>query len=84
MVGEEEEGEVESEERPHHQALGRGSDMTMAAIALKYLVIQRIDLALLRAMQHTIVGEVKVEAEETVVVDETGAGVVLERYDRKN
>ena len=82
MVGEEE-GEVESEERPH-QALGRGSDMTMAAIALKYLVIQRIDLALLRVMQHTIVGEVKVEAEETVVVDEIGAGVVLERYDRKN
>jgi hypothetical protein len=41
----------------------------MAVMALKYLVIQTIDLALLRAMQHTIVGEVKMEVEETVVVE---------------
>ena len=69
IVGEEEEGEVK--ERPRHQApqgLG-GGDMTTAAIALKYLVIiTTIDLALLKAMQHIIVGEVNMEVEETVEV----------------
>ena len=52
IVGEEEEEEEgEVEERPRHQARGRGVDMTTAATALKHLVIQMIDLALLRVMQ---------------------------------
>ena len=75
------EGEVEMEERPHHQALGRGVDMTTVAIALKYLVIHTIELALLRAIERSVVGEVKVEVEETAM-DEAGARV--ERYDHKN
>ena len=79
MVGEEMVGEVEVE-RPHHQALGRGVDMTMAAIALKYLVLTTtIDLALLRVIQRSIMGEVKVEVKETVEVElppTAGEGVV--------
>ena len=53
----------------HHQALGRGGDMMMAVISLKYLVFMMIDLFLLRAVQHSVVGEVKVGIEMTVVVE---------------
>ncbi len=52
----------------HHQAQG-GGDMMMAVMPLKYLVFMMIDLLLLRAVQRSVVGEVKVGIEMTVVVE---------------
>ena len=49
--------------------------------ALKYLVIQTIDLAPLRVIQRLIMGELSTEAEE-MAMDEAGVGV--ERSGRKN